>query len=155
MPWAWAAVVERLAGEGIRSIALDLPSKGADAAALGDLHDDAEVVRAAIAGAGAPALVVAHSYGGLPVSEGGAGAAHLIYLAAFMLEPGESLLGLRGGVPPDWWLPSEDGRTLLPGRPGARLLRRLPARRGAARRGADRAAEPRGLRAGAALGGVA
>ncbi len=34
-----------------------------------------------------------------------------------MLEPGESLLGLRGGVPPDWWLPSEDGRTLLPDDP--------------------------------------
>jgi len=115
--WAWAEVIERLTGEGIRSSALDLPSKGRDAGALGDLHDDAEVVRAAIAGAGAPALVVAHSYGGLPVSEGAAGAAHLIYLAAFMLEPGESLLGLRGGVPPDWWLPSEDGRTLLPDDP--------------------------------------
>ena len=115
--WAWAGVVERLTGEGIRTSALDLPSKGRDAGALGDLHDDAEVVRAAIAGAGAPALVVAHSYGGLPVSEGAAGAAHLIYLAAFMLEPGESLLGLRGGVPPDWWLPSEDGRTLLPDDP--------------------------------------
>lgn len=115
--WAWAAVVERLDGEGIRSIAPDLPSKGLDAGALGDLHDDAEVVRAAIAEAGAPALVVAHSYGGLPVSEGAADAAHLIYLAAFMLEPGESLLGLRGGVPPDWWLPSEDGRTLLPDDP--------------------------------------
>src|SRR4051812_28664283 len=82
--WAWEEVVQRLSGEGIRSIAPDLPSKGRDAGALGDLHDDAEVVRAAIAGAGAPALVLAHSYGGLPVSEGAAEAAHLIYLAAFM-----------------------------------------------------------------------
>jgi len=112
--WAWAGVIDRLDDEGIRSIALDLPSKGVETSALGDLHDDAAAVRAAIAGAGAPALVVAHSYGGLPASEGGAFATHLIYLAAFMLEPGESLLGLRGGVPPDWWVPSADGRTLLP-----------------------------------------
>jgi pimeloyl-ACP methyl ester carboxylesterase len=118
-PWAWAGVRTLLDAEGIRSLAVDLPSKGATGS-LGDLHDDAEVVRAAVEGAGAPALVVAHSYGGLPASEGlaeSANAAHLIYLAAFMLEPGESLLGLRGGVEPDWWLTSEDGRTVLPGDP--------------------------------------
>jgi len=34
-----------------------------------------------------------------------------------MLEPGQSLLGLRGGVEPEWWLTSEDGRTYLPGDP--------------------------------------
>jgi pimeloyl-ACP methyl ester carboxylesterase len=116
-PWAWAAVAALLAGEGIRTVAVDLPSKGADTAALGDLHDDAAVVRAAVEAAQAPALVVAHSYGGLPVSEGlaeSANAAHLIYLAAFMLAQGETLLGLRGGVEPDWWLTSEDGRTILP-----------------------------------------
>jgi pimeloyl-ACP methyl ester carboxylesterase len=115
--WAWAEITERLAAEGIRSVALDLPSKGRDTDALGDLYDDAEVVRAAIAAADGPALVVAHSYGGLPVSEGGAGAAHLVYLAAFMLEPGQTLLGLRNGVEPDWWVTSEDGRTLLPDDP--------------------------------------
>jgi pimeloyl-ACP methyl ester carboxylesterase len=118
--WAWSAVVERLTAEGIRTVAVDLPSKGLDTDELGDLHDDAEVVRAAVADAAAPALVVAHSYGGLPVSEGlaaVANAAHLVYLAAFVLEPGESLLGLRGGVEPDWWITSEDGRTLLPDTP--------------------------------------
>jgi pimeloyl-ACP methyl ester carboxylesterase len=119
-PWAWASVSDLLAAEGIRSLAVDLPSKGADTAALGDLHDDAEAVRAAVEGAGVPALVVAHSYGGLPVSEGlaeSANVAHLIYVAAFMLAPGESLLGLRGGVEPEWWLTSEDGRTILPDNP--------------------------------------
>ncbi len=34
-----------------------------------------------------------------------------------MLEPGQSLLGLRGGVEPEWWLSSEDGRTYLPDDP--------------------------------------
>ena len=112
-----AGVVERLSAEGIRTVALDLPSKGSDTAALGDMHDDAAVVRAAVADAGAPALVVAHSYGGLPVSEGAADAAHLLYVAAFMLEPGESLLGLRGGVDPDWWITSDDGRIVIPDDP--------------------------------------
>ena len=115
--WAWAWIIERLTAEGIRSVAVDLPSKGRDTSALGDLYDDAETVRAAIAAAGGPALVVAHSYGGLPVSEGGAGAAHLVYLAAFMLEPGQSLLGRRGGVEPKWWITSDDGQTLLPDDP--------------------------------------
>ncbi len=116
-PWAWADVIERLSAEGIRTVALDLPSKGTDTAALGDMHGDAAVVRAAVADAGAPALVVAHSYGGLPVSEGAADAAHLLYVAAFMLEPGESLLGLRGGVDPDWWITSDDGRIVVPDDP--------------------------------------
>lgn len=115
--WAWEDVVARLTAEGIRSVAIDLPSTGTDTGAPGDLHDDAEAVRAAVAAAGAPALVVAHSYGGVPVSEGAGAAAHLLYVAAFMVEPGESLLGLRGGVQPDWWLTSEDGRTLLPDDP--------------------------------------
>jgi pimeloyl-ACP methyl ester carboxylesterase len=113
-------VRDLLAGGGIRSLAVDLPSTGADTAALGDLHDDAEVVRAVVEDAGVPALVVAHSYGGLPVSEGlaeCANAAHLIYVAAFMLAPGESLLGLRDGVEPEWWLTSDDGRTVLPDDP--------------------------------------
>jgi pimeloyl-ACP methyl ester carboxylesterase len=115
--WAWADVVERLSAEGVRCVALDLPSKGLDPDALGDLRDDAEAVRAAIAGAAGPALVVAHSYGGLPVSEGAAGAAHIVFVTAFVIEPGESLLGLRGGVPPEWWVSSEDGRTLFPDDP--------------------------------------
>ena len=31
--------------------------------------------------------------------------------------PGQSLLGLRGGVEPEWWIASEDGRSLLPDNP--------------------------------------
>jgi pimeloyl-ACP methyl ester carboxylesterase len=113
-PWAWAEVVERLNAAGIRNVAVSLPSAGA---ALGDLHDDAEVVRTAIDEADGPALVLAHSYGGVPTSEAAAGAAHIVFLTAFVLEPGQSLLGLRGGVEPDWWLSSEDNLSLLPDNP--------------------------------------
>jgi pimeloyl-ACP methyl ester carboxylesterase len=113
-PWAWAAVAERLNAAGVRDVAVSLPSVGA---ALGDLHDDAKVVRAAIAAADGPALVVAHSYGGVPTSEAAAGAAHIVFLTSFVLEPGQSLLGLRGGVEPEWWIGSEDGLSLLPDNP--------------------------------------
>ena len=113
-PWAWAAVSERLDTAGVRNIAVSLPSVGE---ALGDVRDDAEAVRAAIAAADGPALVVAHSYGGLPTSEGGAGAAHILFLTSFVLEPGQSLLGARGGEEPEWWIGSEDGLSLLPDNP--------------------------------------
>ena len=64
-----------------------------------------------------------------PTSEGGAGAAaHRVLLTAFVLEPGQSLLGARGGEEPEWWIGSEDGLSLLPGQPAARLLQRLLAR---------------------------
>ncbi|MDT7805081.1 MAG: hypothetical protein QOI78_8514 [Actinomycetota bacterium] len=44
--------------------------------------------------------MVAHSYGGAPVSEGAAGApnvVHLVYVTAFQLDEGESLLGAADG----------------------------------------------------------
>jgi pimeloyl-ACP methyl ester carboxylesterase len=116
-PWAWSEVVDRLDAGGVRTVCVSLPSAGLDTAALGDLHDDAEVVRAAIAAADGPAIVVAHSYAGVPTSEAATGAAHIVFLTAFVLEPGQSLLGLRGGIEPDWWLGSEDGRSILPDNP--------------------------------------
>ena len=157
-PWAWEGVIERLTAEGIRTVAVDLPSKGVETALLGDLHDDAETVRASVDAAGGPALVVAHSYGGLPVSEGladSANAAHLIYLTAFMLEPGQSLLGLRGGVEPEWWLTSEDGRTYLPDDPERVFYNDCSARGRRARRCAHRAAAQGRVRPGAARRGLA
>jgi pimeloyl-ACP methyl ester carboxylesterase len=54
-----------------------------------------------------PVVVVAHSYGGVPTTQGLAGAAnvaHIVYIAAFALDAGESLLGAVGGVPPTWWM---------------------------------------------------
>ncbi|MEY2532364.1 MAG: hypothetical protein QOF29_274 [bacterium] len=119
-PWAWAEVQERLAGEGLDVVTVDLPSIGRDTGALGDLYDDAAAVRAALDAIDGPAVVVAHSYGGAPVTEAAAGAgnvAHIVYLTAFMLDEGESLLGLVGGAEPDWWITSADGRTTLPAGP--------------------------------------
>ncbi|MDX2936152.1 alpha/beta fold hydrolase [Streptomyces ipomoeae] len=82
--WCWEEVTERLRAAGVRGHAIDLP--------LTSFTDDTETVRAAVreaAGHG-PVLLVAHSYGGLPVSAGGHAAARLVYVAARMPLPGES-----------------------------------------------------------------
>jgi len=100
---------------------LDLPSSGPDRDALTDLYEDAATVRRALEEIGRDTLVVAHSYGGMAVTEGAAGAgrvSHLLYLTSFMLDEGESLFAAVGGVEPDWWNVSEDGRTVIPDRPG-------------------------------------
>jgi pimeloyl-ACP methyl ester carboxylesterase len=71
------------------------------------LHDDAAVVRRQIEQIDGPVVVVGHSYGGAVISEGAAdlpNVRHLIYLAAFQLDVGESALGLLGGIPLPRWI---------------------------------------------------
>jgi len=102
--WAWRPLVDALDGVEVRTV--DLPSVGASPGDLGDLRADSEAVRAAVAAIDGPVVVVAHSYGGCPVTEAvraGDGVAHLVYLCAFMLDEGESLLGAAGGTAPPWW----------------------------------------------------
>jgi pimeloyl-ACP methyl ester carboxylesterase len=114
--WAWEAVATRLADAGVDVVAVDLPSSGPVPSALGGLHEDAATVRAAIDAVDGPVVVVAHSYGGAPASEGAAGAdnvTHIVYLTAFMLDEGESLLGLVGGEAPPWWIVAQDGGSIL------------------------------------------
>ncbi|WP_437724926.1 alpha/beta hydrolase [Sorangium sp. So ce861] len=116
-PACWAQVACTLLGGGLDVRAPALPSSGADAARLGGLAADAEAVRAALAEVPGKAVVVAHSYGGLPVTEVAARTgkvAHIVYLCAFQLGPGESLLSAIGGKEPPWWITSADGRTLRP-----------------------------------------
>jgi pimeloyl-ACP methyl ester carboxylesterase len=102
--WAWGPLVDALDGLDVRTV--DLPSAGNDPAVLGDLHADAQTVRAALDGIEGPAVVVGHSYGGVVISEAVAadsGVAHLVYVCAFQLDEGESLLGAIGGQAPPWW----------------------------------------------------
>jgi pimeloyl-ACP methyl ester carboxylesterase len=123
-PWCWSAIVERLEPDGARCHALDLPSSGPDRDALGDLNGDVATVRDALRGLAGPTLVVAHSYGGVPVSEAIADAgavAHVVYLTAFTPDRGESLLGMRGGEPPEWWRYSDDRRSLTAADPEQRF----------------------------------
>ena len=99
--WAYDEVVDRLTKEGVGATVIDLPSN--DGAS--GLAEDAAAVRAALDGIGEPTVVVGHSYGGIAVSEGAAGAPDavgLVYLAAFMLDAGESLFDAMQHQLPDW-----------------------------------------------------
>ena len=53
-PWWWSQMTEPLAGRGIASVAVPLPSCGETGDALGDLYADVEAARQAIAEAEAP-----------------------------------------------------------------------------------------------------
>ena len=77
-----------------------LTSSGDDPAALRDMYADAEVIAQAVAAIDGPVVVVAHSYGGIPTTQGLTNARnvrHIIYVAAFQLDVGESLLSQSPG----------------------------------------------------------
>lgn len=96
--WCYEDVADRLTAAGVDTRAIDLPSN--DGAS--GLADDAAAVREALAAFGEPAVVVGHSYGGVAISEGAGAAAGLVYLCAFMLDEGESLLDAMQHELPDW-----------------------------------------------------
>ncbi|MDZ4826304.1 MAG: alpha/beta hydrolase [Actinomycetota bacterium] len=96
--WCWSQVVALLDAPGVRTVAVDLPSVNRPDATL---TDDADHVRAAIDAIGGPVVLVGHSYGGAVVTDAGAHPAvdHVVYLTAFALDTGESILAneLKGG----------------------------------------------------------
>lgn len=90
----------------IATSTVELRSSGLAPDRLGTLTDDATIVRAAVAAIDGPVVVLGHSYGGAVVSEGLTGApdvVRLVYLAAFALDVGESLLQAAGGRPLPWF----------------------------------------------------
>jgi pimeloyl-ACP methyl ester carboxylesterase len=103
-PWMWGALVREMPDVDVRTVAL--PSAGRDPAALGDLHADVAAIRSAVVAIHGPVVVCAHSYGGVPATEGVADLPNvvgIVYLCAFQLDIGESLASAAGGAPPDWW----------------------------------------------------
>ncbi|RKR86496.1 alpha/beta hydrolase family protein [Micromonospora pisi] len=110
VPGAWhkpehlARLIDELRDVDIHTVAL--ASSGDDPAKLGDMHQDASLIEKAVAAIDGPVVVVAHSYGGIPTSQGLVGADNvrrIVYLAAFQIEVGESLLSSAGGSPAPWW----------------------------------------------------
>jgi pimeloyl-ACP methyl ester carboxylesterase len=115
--WVWQKVLDRLAPRGWRVQTVDLPSVAAKGQFRYGLRDDAAEIRRRIEAIDGPVVVVAHSYGGMTITQAASGLAnviHIIYIAGFLLDVGESLLGLIEVEPP-WWI--VDGDTLTPGRP--------------------------------------
>lgn len=99
--WEFAPLVEVLHERGWEVDALELPSTGS----TGGMTQDAAAITAAIERAGGPVVLVAHSYGGVPVTEAGDHPAveRVVYVAAFALEAGESVIGSMGGGLPEVW----------------------------------------------------
>ena len=95
--WCWAPLQAELDLRGIPSHAIDLPGHGASVRPLGGLHHDAGHVTDTLDHLGLNDVVlVGHSYGGAVITEAGAGRpdlAHLVYIAAFALDAGESVNG--------------------------------------------------------------
>lgn len=105
-PWCWEDLLPILSRRGWRSHTVDLPSgltPGSPAPTpVPGLYDDAAAIAGKLAEIAEPAVVVAHSYGGAPVTEACAqvdNVAHLIYLAAFQLDVGESVRTSMGADP--------------------------------------------------------
>lgn len=110
----WDALTPLLTAQGFTVHTIDLPSSGRGHA-LADLHADAEAVQAALSAIDGPVTLVGHSYGGMVISEASAGLENveqLIYLAAFMLPEGVSILQAVGGTPPPWWVIDEEAGTV-------------------------------------------
>lgn len=95
--WAWEAVIPELAALGHSARALDLPGRGGGATTL------AAQAAAIVAALDRPALMVGHSAGGFAITAAAEMApekvAGLIYLCAFIPQPGRSIADLRRDCP--------------------------------------------------------
>ncbi len=98
----WDLVTEQLGRQGITSIGVALPSADPQDAQRPGLVDDIAAVTAAIDAVDGPVVLVGHSYGGMVVSGAGSHPAvrHLVYLAAFCLVEGETVLDIAAVDPP-------------------------------------------------------
>ena len=103
--WWWASTAAFLDRSGIASTAVALPSCGeAGIAPTGtgpDLHEDAAATTAVL-DEGGPAIIVAHSCGGMVATEVGDHPAvrGLVYISSFLPIVGESLATLSSGADP-------------------------------------------------------
>ena len=108
--WEFDPLAQILRERGWEVDALDLPSTGSTMSML----QDAAAITAAIDRTGGPVVLVGHSYGGVPVTEAGDHPAveRIVYVAAFALDAGESVITSMGGALPGVWGISDDQLTM-------------------------------------------
>lgn len=103
-PWCWDRFTPELDRRGLAWRAVSLPCVGDTPKQLGGVEDDIATIETAARSIDGEVVVLAHSYGGIPVT--GAkypdSVTHLIYLGAFMPDAGQSLVDLLppGPLPP-------------------------------------------------------
>jgi pimeloyl-ACP methyl ester carboxylesterase len=90
---SWSKVIPLLEARGLQVVAVQLP--------LTSLADDVATVQRAIALVDGPLLLVAHSYGGVVITEAGNDpkVAGLLYIAAFAPQEGQSAFDLATADP--------------------------------------------------------
>ncbi|MGW0087283.1 alpha/beta hydrolase [Streptomyces sp. NPDC003393] len=101
-PSVWDESRTVFTGLGYETRAPALPSSGSSPTA--SMYDDAAVIREEVEKVGGPVVVVAHSYSGIPVTEALTGAAdvsRLIFVAAHMLDKGQSMYSRMNVEPPE------------------------------------------------------
>jgi pimeloyl-ACP methyl ester carboxylesterase len=100
-----------LADHGIATAVVRLPSCGEAGETLGDLYDDVDACRQAIADVDEPVVLCGHSYGGMIITEAGVDdrVTQLLYLTSVMPDAGQSQADLIGSEPAPWLAPSDDG----------------------------------------------
>jgi pimeloyl-ACP methyl ester carboxylesterase len=100
-----------LADHGIATAVVALPSCGEAGETLGDLYDDVDACRQAIAEADDPVVLCGHSYGGVIITEAGVDdrVTQVLYLTSVMPDAGQSQADLIGSEPAPWLAPSDDG----------------------------------------------
>ncbi|GFG51938.1 hypothetical protein MAGR_33790 [Mycolicibacterium agri] len=102
-PTHYGLLVKELSDLDVHTVAL--ASSGDDPATLQDMYADAEVIARAAAAIDGPVVVVAHSYGGVPTTQAFrevGNVVRIMYVAAFQLPVGESLLSTNGGTLMPW-----------------------------------------------------
>lgn len=104
-------MTQPLAKLGVSTVAVPLPSCGETGDKLGDLPNDVEACRQAIAEADDPVVLCGHSYGGMIITEAGADdrVTQLLYVTSVMPDVGQSQADLIGSEPAPWLQPSADG----------------------------------------------
>ena len=83
-------MTESLADHGIATAVVPLPSCGEAGETLGDLYDDVDACRQAIAEADEPVVLCGHSYGGVIITEAGVDdrVTQLLYVTSVMPDTG-------------------------------------------------------------------
>jgi pimeloyl-ACP methyl ester carboxylesterase len=122
--WWWAPAAELLERDGIPSTAVALPScgeAGIHTTGAGPGLDDDAAAAAAVLDGGGPAILVAHSYGGMVASQAGAHPAvrHLVYISSFLPAARESLAALSAGPDPVPVIAHADGSLSVDARDAA------------------------------------
>ena len=116
----FARLQDELRSRGIESETIELSSVARSDEEIGDMYRDAQLVRERIDGSSDDYFVLAHSYGGLPVTQGLVGASNvkgLIFLTAFVLDENETLFAACGSQDPAWWVRNSDNTRLTTANP--------------------------------------